>query len=302
MILKAQALRPGQQIGIIAPSGPVDSDKLRLGIEILTSYGFKPVLGSHLFQRKGYLAGDDTSRLEDLHGMIRNENIKAIFCARGGYGSTRLLDGIDYDLIGRNPKIILGCSDITALLLSFWEKTGLVTFHGPLVTSLSNGGVNNVDGLLDLLRGKDNVCIALGPAGIYHPGKTEGILMGGNLSLLIHLIGTPYLPSFDDSILFIEDRGELPYRLDRMLTHLRMSGRLKNIKGLMLGTFIDCGTDEEIQQVMDNCFSDMDIPILYGCPFGHGELNVTLPIGVRGRLDTEGMVLQIVEVPVKRQT
>jgi len=297
--IKPRALGPGQEIGIIAPAGPVIPDTLRTGLEILTGLGFKPVLGSHLFNEEGYLAGDDISRLEDIHEMIRNNNIKAIFCARGGYGCTRLLDQMDYDLIRQNPKIIVGFSDITALLLSIWEKTGLITFHGPLVTGLKNGIIDNVNHLMNLLGGESSNSIDLESAGIYFPGEAEGILMGGNLSLIIHLIGTPYLPSMDGSILFIEEKGEAPYRLDRMLTHLRLSGMMKNIKALMLGSLVECGSDEEIEQVLNNCLADMNIPIIYGGPFGHGDENIALPIGVKAKIDTKVMLLNIIESPVQ---
>ena len=299
MTIKPRALGPGQEIGIIAPAGPVNPDTLRSGLEILTGLGFKPVLGSHLFNQEGYLAGDDIYRLEDIHEMIRNNNIKAIFCARGGYGCTRLLDQIDYDLIRQNPKIIVGFSDITALLLSIWEKTGLITFHGPLVTGLTNGIIDNVNHLMNLLGGESSNSIDLESAGIYFPGEAEGILIGGNLSLIIHLIGTPYLPSLDGSILFIEEKGEAPYRLDRMLTHLHLSGIIKNIKGLIIGSLVECGSNEEIEQVLNNCLSDMDIPIIYGGPFGHGDENIALPIGVKAKIDTKVMLLNIIESPVQ---
>ena len=143
MTIKPRALGPGQDIGIIAPAGPVNPDTLRSGIEILIGLGFKPVLGSHLYNEVGYLAGDDISRLEDIHEMIENKEIKAIFCARGGYGCTRLLEKLDYSLIRRNPKIIMGYSDISALLISIWGQTGLITFHGPLVAGLKNDSKSN---------------------------------------------------------------------------------------------------------------------------------------------------------------
>lgn len=299
MTIKPLALGPGQEIGIIAPAGPVNPDTLSSGLEILADLGFKPILGSHLFNEQGYLAGSDISRLEDIHEMIRNSDIKAIFCARGGYGCTRLLDQLDYDLIRQNPKIIMGFSDITALLVSIWEKTGLITFHGPLVTSLNNDSINNVNHLMNLLGGKDSISIGMDSAGIYFNGEAEGILMGGNLSLIVHLIGTPYLPSLNGSILFIEEKGEAPYRLDRMLTHLRLSGIMKNIKGLIIGSLLECGSNEEIEQVLNNCLSDMNIPIIYGGPFGHGDENIALPIGVKAKLDTKEMLLNIIESPVQ---
>ena len=297
MTIKPRALKPGQAVGIVAPAGPINPDALDKGIELLTSLGFEPVLGSHLFEEQGYLAGSDISRLDDIHKMIGNTNIKAIFCARGGYGCMRLLDRIDYDLIRQNPKIIMGFSDITALLMSIWEKTGLITFHGPLVTDLNHELKDNVHHMLNLLGGVNSLSIDLKSADTYFPGEAEGILMGGNLSLITHLIGTRYLPSLNGSILVIEEKGEAPYRLDRMLTHLRLSGIMKNIKGLIIGSLLECGSQEEIEKVLNNCLLDMSIPIVYSGPFGHGDENLALPLGVMARLDANNMLLKIIEPP-----
>ena len=299
MTIKPRALGPGQDIGIIAPAGPVNPDTLRSGIEILIGLGFNPVLGPHLYNKKGYLAGDDISRLEDIHEVIGNTEIKAIFCARGGYGCTRLLEQLDYSLIRRNPKIIMGYSDISALLISIWGQTGLITFHGPLVTGLKNDSQNNVRHVVDLLGGESGLSISMEQAIAFSPGEAEGILVGGNLSLISHLIGTPYLPSLDGNILFIEEKGEAPYRLDRMLTHLHQSGMIKNIRGLIIGSLVECGGMEEIEQVLNNCLSDLNIPIVYGGPFGHGEENMVLPIGVKAKFDTSEMILNIIESPVQ---
>jgi muramoyltetrapeptide carboxypeptidase len=297
--IKPRALEPGQDIGIIAPAGPVNPDTLRSGIEILIGLGFKPVLGSHLYNEEGYLAGDDISRLEDIHEMIGNKEIKAIFCARGGYGCTRLLEKLDYSLIRRNPKIIMGFSDITALLISIWGKTGLITFHGPLVAGLKNDSKSNAKHVVDLLGGEGGLSIGLESADAFSAGEAEGILVGGNLSLIIHLIGTSYLPSLDGSILFLEEKGEAPYRLDRMLTHLHQSGMIKNIKGLIIGSLVECGGKKEIEQVLNNCCSDLNIPIVYGGPFGHGDKNMVLPVGVKAKFDTRKMLLNIIEPPVQ---
>jgi muramoyltetrapeptide carboxypeptidase len=295
--IKPLALEPGQEIGIIAPAGPVNAVTLRDGLELLSTLGFKPILGSHLYNTQGYLAGSDISRLEDIHEMIGNSQIKAIFFARGGYGCMRLLDQLDYDLIRKNPKIIMGFSDITALLLSILAKTGLITFHGPVVNGMNKGSLDNIDHLMKLLGGKNRFSIGLDSAEIYFDGEAEGILVGGNLSLISHLNGTPYLPSFDGGILFIEEKNEAPYRLDRMLTHLRLSGIMKKIKGLIIGSLVECGNDEEIGQVLSNCLADMNIPIVYGGPFGHGDENIAIPIGVRAKLDTKNMLLNVIESP-----
>ena len=172
MTIKPLALGPGQEIGIVAPAGPVNPAALRAGLDLLATLGFKPVLGSHLFHSQGYLAGSDISRVEDIHEMIENDHVKAIFCARGGYGCTRLLDQLDYDLIRQNPKIILGFSDITALLLSIWKKTGLITFHGPVVTAM-NKDPTNINHLMKLMGVKSRFSIGLDSADIYFEGEAE---------------------------------------------------------------------------------------------------------------------------------
>lgn len=300
MTIKPLALGPGQKVGIIAPAGPVNREKLHFGLDLLKGLGLKPVLGSHLFKEEGYLAGNDDSRLKDFHTMFKRKSIRAVFCARGGYGSLRLLDRLDYDLIRQNPKIIVGFSDITALLLAIHKKTGLITFHGPLLAGPKGGLENNMRFLMTVLRGEGELSIDLKAAEIYHPGRAEGTLIGGNLSLLVHLIGTAYLPSLDNSILFLEDQRESPYRLDRMMTHLRLAGRLKKVRGVMLGRFEGCGTNKDLEQVWENCLADMDdIPVIHSCPFGHGDENMTLPLGVKARLDTQEMTLKILESPIR---
>ena len=187
------------------------------------------------------MAGDDNARLDDLHAMFDNRSLKLIFCARGGYGTLRLLDRIDYERIRRHPKIIVGYSDITALLLAVHEKTGLVTFHGPVVTELTKNSNRNLNSFFDLVSTDESLRLDLNGGAVLAPGKTRGRLLGGNLSLISHLIGTPYMPSLKGAILFIEDIGEQVYRIDRMLTHLKLSGHLDDIRGFVMGEFVDCG-------------------------------------------------------------
>ena len=293
--MKPGALGKGDRIGIIAPGGPVTRDELDAGMRFLESRGHSIVSGSHLYDSRGYLAGDDEDRLEDLHGMFRNPEVKAILCARGGYGTLRLLDKIDYPLIRRNPKIVAGYSDITALLLALHKMSGLVTFHGPLVKDLAANDNRNMASLLDLMGSPDPLEWDLQGALCLRPGRAVGPLLGGNLTLLCHLMGTPYMPSFKGAILVIEDRGESLYRIDRMLTHLHLSGLLQDLAGLVAGQFEDCGDASAISDLLEDATSRPGIPVVAGLPLGHGRTNLPLPLGLKASLDTDGMTLILSE-------
>jgi muramoyltetrapeptide carboxypeptidase len=292
--VKPHRLRQGHEVGIIAPAGPVHQSEIRPAIDLLVSAGYRVVLASHLFHRDGYMAGDDDSRLEDIHSMFHNEDIRVIFCARGGYGTLRLLDRIDYDLIRSNPKIFVGYSDITALLLAIYKKTGLITFHGPVVKEFTKNSNRNLNLFFDLVSSKEALRLDMSGGAVLLPGKTRGNLLGGNLSLITRLIGTPFMPSMKGALLFVEETGEPLYRVDRMLTHLRLSGLLDEVVGLIAGRFIDCGDMSEINNVITNTVSDFGFPVISGLPVGHGTENVTLPIGLQADLDTDHMSLSFI--------
>ncbi|MFH1351209.1 MAG: LD-carboxypeptidase [Pseudomonadota bacterium] len=294
-ILKPPRFQKGDSIGIIAPAGPVTENELRTGINILKSYNHEAVLAPHVFNNVGYMAGQDDQRLEDLHSMFQNKGVKAIFCARGGYGALRLLQGIEFELIRRNPKIIVGYSDITALLLAIYKKTGLVTFHGPAVREISQGHDKNLIALLDLIASDKLLELDLRGATVIAPGRAKGIFLGGNLSLITSLLGTPYMPSLKGAILFIEDKGEALYRIDRMLTHLKLSGSLGGLAGLMSGRFENCGEIQSINQLLLEKVSDLNIPVVSGLPVGHGQENMAVPLGLPAMLDTDRMTLAFAE-------
>lgn len=294
-IIKPPRLKPGDQIGVVSPAGPVSESELQAGLKILESSGFRVRLAPHVYSRQDYLAGNDEARLEDLHAMLQDQEIKAVFCARGGYGSLRLLAKMNFDLIRRNPKILLGYSDITALLLAIYKKTGLVTFHGAVVKELAKNRNRNFQSFLDLASSKNSLTLKLTKGMALIPGKAKGTLLGGNLSLICHLMGTPFMPSLKDVILFIEDKGEPPYRIDRMLTHLRLSGLLEDLSALIVGTLKGCGDISSLNQVLADSVSDLKIPVIRGLPVGHGRENHSLPIGVQAEIDTEGMTLSITE-------
>ncbi len=294
-ILKPPKLQKGQVVGIIAPAGPVTPAEIQPGIDLLESLGYKVVSSPHLYMREGYLAGDDATRLEALHSMLGNGDVKVIFCARGGYGTLRLLEKIDFNLIRMNPKIIVGYSDITALLLAIYKKTGLVTFHGTMVKELKRNRNRNLKSFLDLVLSEQLLNLNLGKGIPLVPGVAEGTLLGGNLSLICHLIGTPFMPSLKRAILFLEEKEEPLYRIDRMMTHLRLSGQLRGLAGLIAGKFKNCGDMRSINQILVDAVSDLHVPVMSGLPVGHGLENISLPMGVQASLDTERMSLSITE-------
>ena len=301
-VIKPSRLMPGDQVGVISPAGPVSESDLLPGIKLLESAGFKVRLAPHVYDRQGYLAGNDEARLSDFHSMFRNPDVKAVFCARGGYGSLRLLDKIDYNLILENPKIFVGYSDITALLMAIHAKTGLVTFHGPVVRDFSTKDQRNWHNLIRVLSSGDvqALCLREGPPLIH--GKAAGPLIGGNLSLICHLVGTSFLPSLDGSIMFLEEKGESLYRLDRMLTHLSLAGQLKRLSGLIAGDFEQCGEKSSVSRLLMRFSQGLNIPLATGLQSGHGMQNLTLPIGLTSELDTNLMTLSITEACAVERT
>jgi len=248
-----------------------------------------------VYDRKDYLAGKYKDRLEDLHAMFLDPTVKAVFCTRGGYGSLRLLDKLRYDVIQEHPKIFVGFSDITALLMAIRAKTGLVTFHGPMVRGLGRNQGENWEHLLGVLASGAPLEIPLGGAGVHVPGRAQGPLIGGNLSMICHLIGTPYLPSLDRCVLFIEDTGETPYRLDRMLTHLALTGQLNDISGLIACEFLDCGDATAVNTILTDMLAGFRIPVVTGLAVGHGPKNPALPFGMTVVLDTDLRTLSTLE-------
>jgi len=232
-IIKGPRLQPNETIGVIAPASPVSESEISQGLELLESFPFKIRPAPHLFDHLNYLAGPDHDRVSDLHQMFSDPDIKAIFCARGGYGSARLLNNIDFDLIRKNPKVIVGFSDLTALLIAIYKQSGLVTIHGPTLSDLpKNKNWPNLSRLITTSH-RPQVFFARGKA--INKGKASGILLGGNLSTICSLLDTPFLPSFEGVILFLEEKGESPYRLDRMLTQLLLSERLDRLSALVIG-------------------------------------------------------------------
>jgi muramoyltetrapeptide carboxypeptidase len=230
--------------------------------------------------------------------MFRDKDIKAIFCTRGGYGTMKLLDDINYKMIKENPKIFVGYSDVTALLMAIIKKTGLITFHGPMVRGLSTKNQGNWESLLHIISTPEPLKLSFREGTTIVAGKANGKLIGGNLSMICHLVGTPYLPSLDDCILFVEEKGEALYRLDRMLNHLRLSGQLSGLSGFIAGGFEDCGDISTIEGLLADTLSGLDIPLATGLPVGHGLQNLALPLGLPAKLDANSKTLFLMETAV----
>jgi muramoyltetrapeptide carboxypeptidase len=293
--IRPRALKPGDTIGVVAPAGPFEKDLFVAGVDAIHGMGFATKIDGGIFMRHGFLAGEDRHRAEHFNAMVADDGVQAIMCARGGYGSLRILDRLDANALFSNPKPLIGFSDITALHQAIRIKIGLITFHGPMVTTLARSNSATVHSWYDTLTGSCDLSQALSASRILKPGAAEGVLTGGNLATLCHMVGTPYGADYSGAILLIEDVGEAPYRIDRMLTQMKMAGTLEGLNGLIVGEFEDCGPQDEIDALIVERFRDMDIPIVSGVPIGHGKDNLTVPLGVKVRLDTQGPALRLLE-------
>jgi muramoyltetrapeptide carboxypeptidase len=318
-IIKPARLKPGQTVGLVLPSSPTNEpERVRFALDMLDSLGFRARPAPHLFERNGYLAGDDATRAADLKALFADESVDAIFCGRGGYGASRLLPMLDYDLIRANPKILMGYSDITALLLAIYQRTGLVTFHGPMVTqSFSPYSLAEYKRVLlgspvpiqlgsppPFERGEGMV-EKLNRITTLVPGRARGRLLGGNLSLVSHLLGTPYLPDLDGAILFLEDVSEAVYSIDRMLTHLWLAGHLQKVAGIVFGKFTEQPAHSEYVQnrILEDVLAEraraLNIPCAVGLMIGHVDDQTTLPVGCMVELDASAGTLTLLEEPVQ---
>ena len=290
-ILVPEKLERGDTIGIAAPASPFDLRKFKRGIDVLESMGFNVYIPEGIFNRNGYLAGTDDQRASILNDLFSKKNIKAIVCARGGFGSLKILSSLDYENILNNPKIFVGYSDVTALLSALFKKCRLISFHGPMAVELGGASQRARNAMFSALTSRSDFEIFSKKGTSLKPGIESGILLGGNLSTLCHLTGTSYLPDFKGSILFIEEKGEAVYRIDRMLTHMKMAGCFNGISGLVLGSFTDCGSVREINKIVTGLFGKFDIPVLAGFAGGHGRENITIPFGLKATLDADRKLL-----------
>jgi muramoyltetrapeptide carboxypeptidase len=292
-VLKPHLLRRGDLIGVAAPAGATEAAAVSAGVHVLESAGYRVRLGDSVFKRMGFLAGNDAERAADLTAMFADPEVRAIVAARGGYGCGRLLPHFDVDVVRRNPKIFVGYSDLTFLLAHIVQRAELVTFHGPMVMGLASHPDVGA-GLLGLLTG-DRGRWNLAARDIVQPGTTEGMIVGGCLSVLVSMLGTPYDVETGGRILFLEDVNEKPYRIDRMLTQLRQAGKLDTAAGVVFGEMAGCtaGPNEAmtVGDVIRQAFAAAKIPVVMGLPTGHTQGAVTLPLGVRARLAGERLTL-----------
>ena len=280
-------LKPGDTIGIVTPAGPFDPERFMKGKTVLESMGFQTFFSEGIFQKHGFLAGTDIQRSDQVNRLFADPTVQAIVCARGGYGSMRILPFLDFETIQTHPKIFLGFSDISALLSVLYDQCNLVTFHGPVVTTLANATEKTLTALQTALTSPAALEITPENGTVIKQGVCSGLMAGGNLTTLCHLVGTSYAPNLKGKILLLEDVGEMPYRIDRMLTQMKLAGCFNEIAGLILGAFKECGHLNEIVEIFNNIFENADIPILAGFDMGHGEHNLTIPMGLGATLDTD---------------
>jgi len=297
-IKKPSRLNPGDTIGVAAPAGPFDPELFLKGVTALEALGYRVFQPEGLTLRDRFLAGPDEHRAGLINQMFADPEIKGVCCARGGYGSLRILDLIDYGLIRQNPKVFIGFSDISALLWVLANQCSLSVFHGPVMTKLGKENVETAAGLQIALTSTSPIEIPAANGEVLRAGACKGPVHGGNLATLCHLVGTPYAPNFNECIAVLEDVGEAPYKIDRMLYQMRMAGCFDGMAGLALGTFADCGNLDDILEVVRDVFKDTDIPILAGFDIGHGPVNQTLPFGIPAVLDTERRTLAYTEAAV----
>ena len=311
-ILKPKKLSKKDVIGIISPaSSPDEYLRVEKGVKYLESLGYRVKVGENVGKNHGYLAGTDEERIIDLHSMFKDKSVKAIFNVRGGYGAFRLLDKIDYRLIRSNPKIFVGYSEITSLQMAFFEKAGLITFGGPMVA------VDFYDEISPFTNEQFWATITsnkkLGK--VKYPeeqklpflqkGSASGRILGGNLAVFAGLLGTQYFPNLTGKILMIEEIGELPYRVDRMLNQLRLAGAFKKVKGIVLGRFVDCNeTDPEkktltLGEVISKYIGETKLPSIYTFPHGHIKDFVTIPFGIKVNMNATKGIVEFAEAAVK---
>lgn len=318
-LLKPACLQPGDVIGVIAPaSAPPDPKAVDRAIGQVERLGFVPKLGPHVRERHGFLAGDDRERAGDLMRMFLDARVKGIICLRGGYGTARLLERLDYVAIRRNPKVLAGYSDITGLHCALLKKAGLVTFHSPML----NEGLGRPDFPKFSVDAFLRTVMEARPAGSIVSGYTEasevaivrrgvatGRLIGGNLSVLVTTLGTPFQPELRGRILFFEDVNEAPYKIDRMLMQLLNAGLLQQVVGVAVGVNRDCidpvaAKTREYRQTVEDVIHErlkpLGVPVVMGLPFGHQRHNATLPTGVRAMLDANKGDLVITESAVAK--
>jgi len=312
---KPPRLRPGDAVGLVEPAGIADDEfDLALVEEAIRKMGLVPKRGRHVAARYGYLAGQDQERAEDVNAMYADKEVRAVFAVRGGWGSARILPHLDWRLIRANPKLLIGFSDITALHMAFAARAGFTTIHGPGAasawTEFSWNAFRSLvfEAQTPLYRNpeasEDRLVQRTGRIRTFRPGKATGRLLGGNLTVLTALMGTPYLPSFDGAILFLEDTNEAQYRIDRMLTQLALGGVFRRVAGVVFGQCTSCRANDAsyggftLSEVLKQHLEPLGVPAFEGALIGHIPNQFSMPIGIRAEIDAAAGTIRIVEPAV----
>jgi muramoyltetrapeptide carboxypeptidase len=305
-IIHPPSLQIGDTVAIVAPAGPIEQhDGLERGITALEKMGFRVKYEERIFQSSRYLAGDDAARAEELMFAFEDPSVRAIVGLRGGYGCSRLIHLLMEKRLRHHPKIFMGFSDLTTLHLFFRRRFGWITIHGPMATSPALGSisVDQENHLLSLWTDPDyRPVLSFAQLETWAPGKAEGTLIGGCLSLIVASIGTPYEIRTEGKILFLEDQGEPPYRLDRMLTHLHLAGKLQSVAGILLGTFHDCEPTQgnySAEDILREILNRLRVPIIANFPAGHGADNWAIPLGAKVRIDSDSRSVEFLDPAVQ---
>ncbi|MEN8210385.1 MAG: LD-carboxypeptidase [Thermodesulfobacteriota bacterium] len=285
-----KCLKKGDTIGICAPSSRFDLEKFNAGVKVLKGLGYKVKIPKEIFEKKRYLAGDDILRADVINRLFSDPDIDGIICARGGFGAMKLLDHLNWALIKMNPKLFIGFSDITAILLSIMDKADKPVIHGPNVVSIAKAQNTTLESFQRTIQGCfDKIEIVNGK--VLKPGKSRGIFKGGNISTISHLLGTKFQPGFKNAVLFLEDIGEPAYKIDRMLSQLKMAGVFKGVAGVITGSFEKCENGEYIEEILLEIFQEYNIPIMTGLDSGHGNINLSLSMGINIEIDTKTLTI-----------
>jgi len=314
-VVKPERLQKGDTIGLVSPAAPIyEPRRLQIMIESMKALGLTPKLGEHVTERHGYLAGEDEKRAEDFNRMIRDDTVRGIVLTTGGWGASRILPFLDYDAIRENPKVIVGYSDVTTLLLAIHAKTGLVTYHGPNGDSPWNSFTAEhfravlFEGSALTMSNPQDAGDTLVPVDhrirTIQSGTAEGTLLGGNLTVLTRLLGTEYVPDWHDAIFFTEDIREGVYRIDRMLTQLKLAGILDGIRGFVFGTCKECTPESPVggftlEDVFDQHIAPLGVPAWSGAMIGHLEKKFTVPLGVEASIDADRGTITLLEPAVR---
>jgi muramoyltetrapeptide carboxypeptidase len=313
--IRPPGLKPGSRIGLVAPAGPIlERDDIRRAVERCQALGYQAVVGGNAHAKYGYLAGTDPERQADLNSALSDPSLDAIWCLRGGYGTPRLLPRVAYSAVAQKPKIVIGFSDITALLHALVRQAGIVTFHGPVarepLSAFSRDAMMRVitgtdaAGVMPPAPASDDALIGTdGRIVTLRGGRAEGPLFGGNLTMMCHLVGTPYLPTLDGALLFLEEVSEDLYDIDRSLVYLRNAGILEHLAGIIIGRFTDMTRATPsgalgFEEVLETHLGTLGIPVAFGFPIGHVPDQWTLPLGVTARLDADAGSVELLEPAV----